>query len=195
MRSLGYLIFLLICSCTTLQPLSPANNQTLSWSERAQQLTTISKWTLQGVAGIRTAKNAWTASLFWQQQKSAYQLHLFGPLGMNRIQLAGNAEQVTLSTSSQAPITAQDAQSLLQQQLGWKLPVNHLQYWIRGIPAPDKKAKLTKDNFNHLLTLQQDGWEINYQQYSNIDGIDLPTRLNLTNPQIQLRLVIKQWQL
>lgn len=195
MRIFFYLCLLLLLSaCTTLTP-PPAQNQPLAWKQRLNQLQRISHWTLQGAAGIRTPEDAWSASLFWQQAPESYALHLFGPLGVNRIQLAGTAHQVTLITPSQPAVTAKDPETLLQQQLGWQLPVSHLKYWIRGIPAPGKPAKYIWDNFHHIVQLHQDHWEITYTEYGNINGIDLPTKITLCNAKIQVRLVIRQWQL
>jgi outer membrane lipoprotein LolB len=31
--------------------------------------------------------------------------------------------------------------SLLEEQLGWKLPMSHLAWWVRGLPAPDSKSQ------------------------------------------------------
>lgn len=193
MRILFCLCLCLLSGCTTLTP-PPAQNQTLAWQQRLKQLQQLSHWTLQGTAGIRTPENAWSASLFWQQTPTNYALHLFGPLGMNRIQLTGSAHQVTLMTPSQPAVTAKNPEILLQQTLGWQLPVNHLQYWIRGIPAPGKPAKYTWDNFHHLTQLEQDNWQINYTEYSNSNGIDLPTRISLHHANLQIKLVIRQWQ-
>lgn len=193
MRFILYPFLLLLTACTTLTP--PASNQDLAWPARLKQLQKINHWTVQGAAGIRTVDNAWSASLFWHQTADKYSLHLFGPLGVNRIQLAGDKNQVTLTMPSEPAKTAKNAEVLLQKQLGWHLPVNYLQYWIRGIPAPQTAAQLSWDTFHHVTQLKQGGWIINYADYSNIDGIDLPTRINLHNPQLQVRLVIRQWQL
>lgn len=193
MRPFIYFILLLLSACTTLTP--KLQQQDLAWSTRLQQLQRINHWTIQGSVGVRTTERAWSASLFWQQTPKNYALHLFGPLGVNRIQLAGTRNQVTLTSPVQPTVSAKNAEALLQQQLGWQLPVKYLTYWIRGIPAPGQPAQLAWDEVQHLSKLNQAGWEITYTAYSNIAGVDLPTRITLQHTNLQLRLVIHQWQL
>lgn len=194
MRTLCYFGLLLwLTACTSMTP--PAQNQLLGWKQRSKQLAAISQWTLQGAAAIRTPENAWSASLFWQQSPQKYTLQLFGPLGVNRIQLVGSREQVTLLTPSQPPCSAKDPETLLKQELGWQLPVSHLRYWIRGIPAPKAAAKITWDQFHHITRLQQDNWIIDYQEYGNINGIDLPAKIQLHSIDLQVKLVIRQWHI
>ena len=85
-------------------------------------------------------------------------------------------------------------QELLQQQLGLNLPVSHLLWWIRGLPAPDSRSRLALDGDSRLARLAQDGWDVEYLRYVEQDGYWLPERLRLTGHDLQVTLVIKDWQ-
>ena len=67
-------------------------------------------------------------------------------------------------------------------------------WWIRGLPAPDSKSRITLDADSRLAQLSQDGWEVSYTRYAEQDGYWLPERLRLEGHDIQVTLVIKDWQ-
>jgi outer membrane lipoprotein LolB len=62
-----------------------------------------------------------------------------------------------------------------EQVLGFRLPLGGLADWVRGRPSPD---------------LEQRGWKVEYQEYAG----ELPSRLRLLYPGIELRLIISRWK-
>ena len=82
----------------------------------------------------------------------------------------------------------------LKQQLGWKLPISHLTWWVRGLPAPDSKSTVTLDSDSHLQRLTQDGWQVEYLSYTEQNGYWLPERLKLHGRDLDVTLVVKDWQ-
>jgi outer membrane lipoprotein LolB len=49
------------------------------------------------------------------------------------------------------------------------------------------------DAYHHLLTLSQQGWTIQYQRYSNVQGVDVPTKILLKNGELRAVIVISTW--
>jgi outer membrane lipoprotein LolB len=43
--------------------------------------------------------------------------------------------------------------------------------------------------------LEQDGWDIEYAGYTDASGHQLPTRINLRSPELNLKLIVEHWQL
>ena len=66
-------------------------------------------------------------------------------------------------------------------------------YWVRGIPVPGGKATTQLDAQNRLAVLRQQGWEINYLAYTTVDGMDLPSTIQMSNGALQVKMVIKRW--
>ena len=64
----------------------------------------------------------------------------------------------------------------------------------RGLPAPDSRSRLTLDGDSHLARLEQDGWQVEYQRYAQQNGYALPERLKLYGQDLEVTLVIKDWQ-
>ena len=79
----------------------------------------------------------------------------------------------------------------LLEELGWRLPVSHLLWWVRGLPAPDSKSRLTLDADSRLARLEQDGWQIEYTRYAEQNGYWLPERLKLHGQDLDVTLVIR----
>jgi outer membrane lipoprotein LolB len=98
-----------------------------------------------------------------------------------------------LEVANQGRYEATSPEALLEEQLGWKLPVSHLAWWVRGLPAPDSKS-LTLDGDSRLASLEQDGWQVEYLSYTEQNGYWLPERIKLHGTDLDVTLVIKDWQ-
>mgnify|MGYP001608112043 CR=1 FL=1 len=184
----------MLAACATMPASQSAYNQKMSWQARSNQLKKIKQWTIQGAVAIQRSNQAESAYLTWQQHNNNYTLHLFGPLGMGAVNITGQPGQFTLKNAQGQILQAKSPESLIQQEMGWTLPVSNLYYWVRGLPVPNLKATKQFDEYHHLIKLNQEGWQINYLQYTGIKGIDLPSKLTLKNPKLSLRLVINQWR-
>src|SRR5207245_463644 len=80
------------------------------------------------------------------------------PLGQGVARIVRDGDQVALTTAEPREYHAADVESLTQQVLGFRLPLDGLADWVRGRPSPD---------------LERRGWKIEYQEYAG----DLPARL------------------
>jgi outer membrane lipoprotein LolB len=83
---------------------------------------------------------------------------------------------------------------MLEDNLGWSLPVSHLLWWVRGLPAPSSRSRLQLDGDSRLARLEQDGWQVDYLSYGQHQGHWLPERFKLKGAGIEVTLVVKDWQ-
>ncbi len=194
-------VTILLTGCASFIQQTPSYSQAktinhyLPWEKRKAQLNALQNWQASGnLAAHSTDQTGVNASFSWEQNDHCYQLIFFGPLGSQSAVLAGNSERVCLTTHRQT-YTAQNPESLLVDQLGLRLPVSQLYYWLRGLPAPQSRYTTNLDAYNHLLKLRQSGWCINYTHYTNKSTIDLPDRLEISNGEWQVRIVIHHWDL
>ena len=164
------------------------------WQAHKQQLTALDGWQINGKVGIRAPKDSGSGTLFWLQRQDYYDIRLSGPLGRGAARLTGRPGAVSLEVANQGRYEAPDPESLLEAQLGWKLPVSHLVWWVRGLPAPDSKSKLTLDGNSRLSNLEQDDWQIEYLSYTEQNGFWLPDRIKLHGKDLDVTLVVKDWQ-
>lgn len=164
------------------------------WRVNKEQLSGLDGWQINGKVGIRAPKDSGSGTLFWLQRQDYYDIRLSGPLGRGAARLTGRPGAVSLEVANQGRYDAPDPETLLKDQLGWKLPVSHLVWWVRGLPAPDSKSNLTLDGDSRLASLEQDGWQIEYLSYTQQNGFWLPERMKLHGQDLDVTLVIKDWQ-
>ena len=164
------------------------------WQSHKQQIGSLDAWQISGKVGIRAPQDSGSGTLFWLQRQDYYDIRLSGPLGRGAARLTGRPGAIQLEVANQGRYQAASPEQLLQQQLGLNLPVSHLLWWIRGLPAPDSRSRLTLDSDSRLAQLSQAGWQVEYLRYAEQGGYWLPERLKLSGHDLQITLVIKDWQ-
>lgn len=166
----------------------------LAWQAHKEQLSALDAWQISGKVGIRAPKDSGSATLFWLQRQEYFDIRLSGPLGGGAARLTGRPGEVLLEVANKGRYKAESPEELLQQQLRLNLPVSHLLWWIRGLPAPDTKSNVTLDNESHLSQLDQDGWHVDYLSYVEQNGYWLPERIKINGQDLQVTIVVKDWQ-
>jgi outer membrane lipoprotein LolB len=89
--------------------------------------------------------------------------------------------------------TGPDAEELVEQLLGWRLPVSGLADWLEGRPDPSRPAR-TQMNGPRVSAIEQDGWTIRIDEYS--PATNKPRRLSLDRammgrePALSVRLIV-----
>jgi len=175
-------VFLSACVSLPKLPPSPASQ--------------LDAWRLKGRIAISTDSENWTASVYWQQQDSAYQLRLNMPLGQGALLLEGDEKGVIMRTADKKTYKAANADALMSDVLKLDLPVTNLRFWIRGLPAPHSAPdRYLLNDKKQLRHLQQEGWFITYLHYVNVEGIVLPKKMFLENQSIKVKIAILEWEI
>lgn len=155
----------------------------------------VSSWDISGAMAAKSRNKAWSASINWLQQGAGrYQIRLFGPLGSGTVMIQKNGGVVTFKDGPKSASSG-NADKLLMQQTGVRLPVGNLYYWVRGIPAPGSVQSVSKDKGQHIQVLRQAGYTIQYTGYTRVGGIDLPSQIRLQGNGVFIKLVIKRWKI
>jgi len=175
---------------TTLTPEATSQLKTAN----ARSAKNISSWTIIGAVAAKHNKQAWTASLNWKQNgPNNYQIRLFGPLGGGSILIEKKGGVVTYQ-DGQKRTASNNAGDLVYKQTGVRIPIRALYYWMRGLPAPGAVQSAQYDEAGHLSYLKQAGYTIQYERYTNRDGVDLPTKLHVHGSEGNLKLIVKRWK-
>lgn len=190
-KHLGIIILAgILCSCTSQIPLEKNANYRLSWRTRQRQLRKITNWQLRGYLIIQSPQQNLTAFLNWKQQAQNYTIYLSGPLGIGTVYIYGKPGKFILQTAKGEKFAAKTPEQLVKQQLGLKLPISSLYYWIRGIPVPRVAATGYFDDCHRLTMLNQQGWKIYYSNYAHKANIDLPSTIILRYPGINVKIIL-----
>ncbi|RME33277.1 MAG: outer membrane lipoprotein LolB [Gammaproteobacteria bacterium] len=191
------LLTLLGGGCAELRPyLLPVEEaQTGAWQRHREQVAALQEWTLTGRIGIKAGAEAFSATIDWQQRGEAYRLRIIAPLGQGSYQIEGDPGRVVLTNERNERFEARDPEALMEQNLGWSVPLSGLAWWVRGLPAPGESPRqLRFDEEGRLTDMEQQGWRISVLGYRKSGVLDLPARLYLFNDRFQIRMVITRWE-
>jgi len=192
---ISWLLTLLLAGCATPPTLSP--EAVNAWATRQTALTQLTTWRVDGRIGVVSGQDGWHASFQWIQRDSVYRIDLIGPFGQGRVIVESDGQAVRVQTQDGQNWTAPDADDLLEQRLGVRLPVNGLRYWVRGLPEPGSTPTRQTDAYGRLTRLEQNGWVIEYPTYTPtaLLHLDLPERIVARRTDLSVKLVIEQWKL
>ena len=157
---------------------------------------------LQGRIALRYGNDGGNARLTWRHAAISDDMMVTNPIGQGIARITRQREEVRLVTADGKEYRAQDAETLTQSVLGWRLPLTGLPDWVRARPVPGRPAQLHKADGGRLESVEQDGWLIEYQAW---DGA-MPSRMKLSRiganagagteaavAAIEIRLIIDKW--
>jgi outer membrane lipoprotein LolB len=145
---------------------------------------------LSGRLAARYGSEAFSGNIAWRHARSADEMLITSALGAGIARIVRQGDSVVLTTAEPREYRAADAQALTEEVLGFRVPLAGLADWVRGRPSTDSPASAEYAPDGRLLSLQQEGWNVEYLDYQD----QRPTRLRLTYPGIELRLAISEWR-
>lgn len=185
-RSVWLLLAALLASCASVPPpMHPAG-----WTERAQLLQRIDDWDLQGRAAVAIGSRGWQASVDWRQHANDSVVHLAGPLGIGASVLALGPDGLSVNGSPPSPRGV----AIMEQRLGFAMPVANLRYWLLGVPDPAGPSSLRFNAQDRVSRLEQAGWTVDFLRYRVYAGDWLPALLVLRSEGVRIRIVVDRWQ-
>jgi len=184
-----------LSACATMPPPAP------SGPAAGERLAALEAWRLEGRLAVRHGNEGGQGLLYWTQAADGhYTLRLLDALGRQQLLIRGDAQGVVLQTRDGRQLRADNAEALMQQVLGWSVPLRPLRWWVRGLPAPETAAGpvqrvVAGEDGAPLSELAQGGWYIRYLRHARVDGLPLPALLSLRHDALRLKLVIETWEL
>jgi outer membrane lipoprotein LolB len=145
---------------------------------------------LSGRLAARYGNEAFSGNIAWRHARSADEMLITSALGAGVARILRQGNSVVLTTAEPREYQAADAEALTEEVLGFRLPLAGLADWVRGRPSTESPASAAYAPDGRLLSLQQQGWNIEYLDYQG----KRPSRLRLTYPGIELRLAISEWK-
>lgn len=174
----------------------PVDAPVPTWNERLAALAAVQTWLLTGRIAVRNDEEGWNGAIAWRQRPDSYDIQFSGPLGQGGARLEGTRGQVELQEADGTQYHGTDAEALLLERLGWRVPLTELRYWVTGRPAPGTAPeRLEFDEDGRLALLRQAGWQVTYKGYQSLGEVELPRKVYVENHRLNVRLVVDQWQL
>lgn len=197
-RYVWLLVALTLSSCATTVTTQSKPTENLKPSELHKQhmesIGQIQQFALKGRLGVITKPKSFSARLAWQHTLLQDNVDIYSPLGGKVANITKTPEQVTLTDNQEKVISEKDVETLTENTLGFSLPLSGLSYWALGRPSPEGIVNLmTWDENGHVNALQQNGWAIEYSNYTSNGDHTLPNKVTLKNDQITIKLIVDQW--
>ena len=170
-------------ACTPLAAVAPS---TIAARTRAPAFE------LGGRISASDGQQAASGRIEWQHDPASERITLLTPLGQVAARLDANALGARLETADGQLQTADSAAALLPRVLGVDVPVERLGGWVQA--APDSAAEVrTRDAAGRPALVIDQGWRIDYLDYSSDAADAPPARLDISRGDARIRLLIDAW--
>lgn len=183
-----------LTGCASVTPRQPSlSNATTSVTAQTSRAY-HGRFAVQYVDQNGAQRNAY-GNFDWQEAGDTVTLQLRNPLGQTLAIVTSSPASASLELPNRQPLTADNVSTLMQNALGFALPVEGLRYWLQPSAAPTSRARTEQDpqDPSHLKEIVQDGWTIDYVAYADAPATGLK-RVNLSRqePPLDIKLVLDQ---
>ena len=172
-----------------------AQQEWLRWQQSVQQ---VEIWDLHARAVVILEAEVYHVGIRWQRDRKGFVILLEAPFGQGVFRVESSStgpHPYRLSLPDGRVLGNDSPEALLEEVIGWSIPISGLEYWIRGIPRPEMKYSHRVGVGGRLQSLQQDNWSIRYLDYFSSQELpQLPRRMRLEHSDLTLKLVVERWQ-
>jgi outer membrane lipoprotein LolB len=194
-RVAAAILIFTLSACTTV-PREPAGQTSLaSFQARSGQLGGIGSWGLAGKISLDDGDQGGSGKLRWEVEPGFSELDFHGALGRGAWHLLVGPGLARLQLADGTEQTAPGVGELIRDQIGWPVPLDALQWWVRGLAAPGPVENRTLDAQGLLISLRQFGWSVEYNRYGVFAGLQMPERLDAKRDNYRVKLAISDWRL
>jgi outer membrane lipoprotein LolB len=186
------------CVATTAMP--PADQQA-TWEAHRAALANVNAWDLRGRVALRLGNDSGQAVLHWVRQRSEHRVDLIFPFGAGSVRLTQDERGAVLRDTQNKTYRGRSARALLAEVIGWDLPIDELNFWVLGLPAPGAVAHTEFDEQARLVALEQGEWRIVMRDYFEYSKYVLPSRIEVerksteNSKPLDVRLSVQDWTL
>jgi outer membrane lipoprotein LolB len=190
----------MISGCATTSVVAPAD-RAVAWQARQSELAPVDTWDLRGRVAVRFGNDSGQAVLHWVRNGAHYRVDLIFPFGAGSLRLTQDAEGAELRDSENRIYRGSSGRALLTDTVGWELPIDELNYWALGLPAPGPVTRTAFDDQARLAELEQGEWHIEFADYLDFGRYMLPSRIEITrnatenDKPVDVRLSVLNWNL
>ena len=182
-------------ACTGVSVKESVKGSQSAYQHRAEKLAAHEQWNLVGRISLDDGDRGGSGRLQWDVKTDISELDFHGAMGRGAWHLQIGPQVAILKEANGAEQTAPDVNGLVQDKLGWQVPMDALHWWVRGLAAPGAREELELDADGLLTSLYQFGWRVSFSRYDSATGIELPKKLNATRENYRVKLAVSRWQM
>ncbi len=190
-----FFIALFISACSNIPALPPVNDIDAAWFQNQGQLSKLDSWKMTGRIVVSNESDSWHATLQWIEQPANYTINIIAPFGQGGARIQGNSEGVTLRSDEGKVFQASTAEELLKRHTGWRVPLEGMRFWARGLPQPSSPRTQKLNPSGHLAELTQSDWLIEFMRYQRVKNLVLPGKVFMNTGELKVKVVIDSWEI
>ena len=166
-----------------------------AYQARTAKLASIDTWGFVGKLSVDDGRQGGSGRLQWDVQSKSSELDFHGAMGRGAWHLQISPEGAILREADGAEQAAEGVNALILDRMGWPIPVDALQWWVRGLAAPGPVENVVLTPEGLLLGLEQFGWSVDFNRYDSAAGVAMPVRLDARQGSYRVKLAIGRWRL
>lgn len=186
---LGLAMFLQACAPLPVRPGNAENNA----AQQARETTLAQRpdWSFAGRVAVSQGNNGGSGRIEWQQSGADFDIKLSAPITRQSWHLWRQDGLVNLAGLEGGIRQGEDAEALLAEATGWRIPVAAMTAWVRGMRA-DGPSEVSFGPEGLPATIEQKGWAVEYRNWDRTSP-PLPVKVFAKQGQASVRLVIEAW--
>ncbi len=153
------------------------------------------EWGMTGKISLDDGDQGGSGRLQWDVKPGRSELAFHGAMGRGAWHLQIGPEGALLKMADGTEQAAAGVGELIQEHMGWPVPLEALQWWVRGLAAPGMAEKELIGPDGLLISLRQFGWDVDFTRYDSVGALELPVRLNATRDRYRVKLAVSRWQM
>lgn len=192
--ALGYAAMLLLALLPACAPVTPrpptVGNETMQ-AAREAELARHSNWSFSGRLAVSQGGDGGNARVEWRQNGPDFDIQLSAPVTRQSWRLRQTAGKVRLDGLQGGSREGTNAEAMLQEATGWRVPLIAMAAWVRGV----RTSGPSDMSFNaHGLpaTIKQQGWSVEYRGWLAATPA-LPQKVFARQGEATVRLVVEHW--
>lgn len=151
-------------------------------------------WSFSGKMAVRNATEASSFNVEWLQTGQQYTIELSGPLGQGAMTVQGQPGHVTLQQGDDI-WKSDNLNNLVFDVTRIDLPLEHLRFWVRALPAPGSPYELQRNDADLIESIEQSGWRVSISDYFVVEAGSQPRKLSFARAENSGKLIIRQWSI
>lgn len=150
----------------------------------------LQAFALQGRVSVKYDGESLSGQLNWRAEAASDEVLLSSPLGQGLASIRRDEQGVALARPGEPVVLAENVEMLTQSELGFRLPLSGLRFWIQARPDPARASEVRFNDLGGVVQIAQDGWKIDYLEFQE----NRPRKIHVSRDGLEIRLVIDAWQ-
>ena len=146
------------------------------------------EWKASGRFIFNYEKESINAKFVWKQKTEEFELRIFNSIGMRSVLFRGDDQGInSIDGVASDEIIANEG--LLEL-----VPLSEMRFWLTGNPNPTIKfSPFSIDSEN--ISFTQSGWNIKILEKREIDSFNFPEKINISNSESSIIILISDWKI